>query len=182
MMISRGLLAYVLMSFVPFSAGLGSGCIGRSIGASVNIQCSGQCDCFIATNGVSGIISDGLGNYRMHDSCKWILTSNVTGGEIVIQRKTDSVFEMEEADTLYVSDYNGILKEVWRPGFDEKTATSTGYMKIEFSSDESVQKQGFELEWHSCGPPCPTAYDASMLTDAFNENRDHFGCIEFVST
>jgi len=137
--------------------------------------------CF-QTDGVSGIVSDGSGNYCADDNCKWILNTNVTGDEIVVQRKNSSVFDVAPADSVNISDTDGVLKEFWRPGFDENITISTGYVKIEFNSDESDEREGFELEWYSCGPLCPTVYDASRFTNAFNKDRNKFGCIEFVST
>jgi len=151
---------------------------------SATVTCTGECDCNIPASGVSGRISDGPGIYSRSSRCRWQIRSNVKPAEIIINIKPGSVFEMDGSDKIYVFDGSENVAYYSRTDIPSTLTTQTGDVTVTFYSDDSFEKEGFELEWflqtrNAC-TLCSAAYDAGMLTDAFNNDRDHFGCIEFV--
>ena len=144
-------------------------------GAST-VTCSGSCPC-PSTAGASGSITDGPGQYDDDASCAWVI-SNEEAGSISIsfssfstEKGYDSVrLDSCESSSDQVSCESSI--ELARltgtstgqvpPSVVGTWTSTTGHLRVTFTSDGSVREDGFVGEWFLGCSLCPAGKISCM--------------------
>ena len=138
--------------------------------ATATVACSGSCSCPSPAAAQSGSITDGSGSYSNGADCSWVIRS--VGSSISI---SFSQFETESSSDRVVI-YSCSSSDSWPsscsiagcPTCSELASLSgssiwssrswtstTGYMRVRFTSDSSVTYAGFVGNWDTFCSLCP---------------------------
>jgi hypothetical protein len=121
------------------------------------VTCSGSCPCPSTAAGASGSITDGPGNYDDSATCAWVISSQ--GGSIGISFpsfSTEQGYDFVhihscESSTDAMSCESSIeLARLSGSSTEDVTGTwtsTTGHLRITFTSDSDVNRDGFTGEW-----------------------------------
>ena len=111
-----------------------------------------------------GIFSDGSGNYGNNENCWWLIES---GSEISVSFSsfdTESGYDyvsVYRCDTAACGSSQRILRHSGSLSSSNVYSSSTGFLKVTFTSDGSVTQSGFTGTWSvsqtgaSFCHPCP---------------------------
>ncbi len=142
--------------------------------ATATVACSGSCSCPSAAAAGSGSITDGSGSYSNGEDCSWVI-SNV-GSSISIsfsQFATESCCDLVVIYSCSSSSQCSELASLSGSSISSSSfwTSTTGYMRVRFTSDSSATYAGFVGNWVSVAactacpagrpfpppPPRPTA-------------------------
>ena len=135
----------------------------------VSVTCGGTCGagCSPSSGEPSGTFSDGSGNsnYDNNEDCWWLISA--PGGDISVSFSsfdTESGYDyvsIYRCDTATCDDSSEILRQAGTLSPSNVYSSSTGFLKVTFTSDGSVTRSGFTGTWSvsQTGPsfchPCP---------------------------
>jgi len=128
----------------------------------------------------SGTVEDGSGAalYQNDLNCEWIIAPlDAVALTLEVAIETEEGFDFVEIyeceteqcqnPTLLVDQASGILSG--------ELQSSTGVVKIVFTSDDSVSSQGFQITWALFTPPTPSCSGQQTLTDPSGTLEDGSG-------
>jgi hypothetical protein len=119
------------------------------------VACSGRCSCPSAAAARSGSITDGSGSYSNGADCSWVISS--VGSSISI---SFSEFETESSSDRVVI-YSCSSSDSWTScselaslsgssiSSSRSWTSTTGNMRVRFTSDSSVTYAGFVGNWNT---------------------------------
>ena len=120
-----------------------------------SVTCGGTCGagCSPSSGGTSGTFSDGSGNsnYGNNEDCWWLISA--PGGDISVSFSsfdTESPFDyvsFDRCDTATCESTERILREAGTLSPSNVYSSSTGFLKVTFTSDSSTTRSGFTAEW-----------------------------------
>ena len=124
------------------------------------MQCGGTCVCS-GSRALSGVISDGQGtlsefglpSYFNNANCWWIISGispSVSFTSFQTESYSDYVYVEQSADATFSSGVLQLAKLDGDGALNTYTATNQ-YLRVRFTSDGSVQKNGFTASWDSGG-------------------------------
>ena len=129
----------------------------------VSVTCGGTCGagCSPSSGETSGTFSDGSGNsnYDNNEDCWWLISA--PGGDISVSFSsfdTESGYDyvsIYRCDTATCDDSSErILREAGTLSPSNVYSSSTGFLKVTFTSDSTTARSGFTAEWSVQGEPC----------------------------
>ena len=158
-----------IVSGVGASEGAVSGASGVMVvefeAIRATVQCSGGCDCDAAAGELSGVVTDGpgdYGNFLDSNPCTWIISvdqrfkaagiSLTFEGAVAIQSPNTTSGTLTDALRISKcqSDCNTwdyVYSGVNASADGQVLTTDTGTMKIQFTSDSSLSYGGFRAVW-----------------------------------
>ena len=162
----------------------------------VSVTCGGTCGagCSPSSGGTSGTFSDGSGDsdYGNNEDCWWLISA--PGGDISVSFSsfdTESGYDyvsIYRCDTATCDDSSErILREAGTLSPSNVYSSSTGFLKVTFTSDHNTARSGFTAEWsvqgelwtcHSMSclsavPECST-YTKHLITAEFRHRNIPF--------
>ena len=139
---------------------------GRYSDGKATVACSGSCSCPSAAAAQSGSITDGSGSYSDGEDCSWVISS--VGSSISI---SFSQFQTEEccdkvviyscsssnSSTSCVSSSELASLSGSSISSSRSWTSTTGYMRVRFTSDSSGTLAGFVGNWATSASEVGTA-------------------------
>ena len=125
--------------------------------ATATVACSGSCSCPSPVAAQSGSITDGSGSYSNGADCSWVISS--VGSSISIsfsQFETESssdrvvIYSCSSSDSATSCKSSSELASLSgsRISSSRSWTSTTGYMRVRFTSDSSVTYAGFVGNWN----------------------------------
>ena len=122
----------------------------------VSVTCGGTCGagCSPSSGGTSGTFSDGSGNsnYGNKEDCWWLISA--PGGAISVSFSSFNTQSCCDYVSIYRCDTatcdgssERILREAGTLSPSNVYSSSTGFLKVTFTSDSSSTRSGFTAEW-----------------------------------
>ena len=116
------------------------------------MTCGGSCGCSSLSWGASGSITDGSGYYSDGENCWWLIESGPRSDISVSFQSfsTESVHDqvrIYECDTQACSSPRQILSHSGSSRPTGVYTSATGVLKVTFTSDGSVTRDGFTATW-----------------------------------
>ncbi len=131
---------------------------GGGVQATATVACSGSCACPSPAAALSGSITDGSGSYSNGADCSWVISS--VGSSISIsfsQFETESssdrvvIYSCSSSDSATSCESNSELASLSGRSISSSRSwtSTTGYMRVWFTSDSSGTYAGFVGSWAS---------------------------------
>ena len=128
------------------------------------VACSGSCSCPSAAAAQSGSITDGSGSYSDGEDCSWVISS--VGSSISIsfsQFETESssdrvvIYSCSSSDGATSCKSSSELASLSGRSISSSRSwtSTTGYMRVRFTSDSSGTGAGFVGNWDTFCSLCP---------------------------
>ena len=125
-------------------------------GLLATVACSGSCACPSPAAARSGSITDGSGSYSNGEDCSWVISS--VGSSISIsfsQFETESssdrvvIYSCSSSDSATSCESSSELASLSGRSISSsrRWTSTTGYMRVRFTSDSSVTYAGFVGSW-----------------------------------
>jgi hypothetical protein len=126
---------------------------------TATVTCSGGCLCQPSTGTSSGTISDGPGDYANNANCVWLIASSDSISLSFSSFNTESDYDYVTINRCTSS--SSCVERVARLSSSSVSqsaiyTSSTGYMQVVFTSDNSVVRSGFVASWFVPCTNCPT--------------------------
>ena len=120
------------------------------------VVCSGSCSCPSTAAALSGSITDGSGSYSNGEDCSWVISS--VGSSISIsfsQFETESssdrvvIYSCSSSDSATSCESSSELASLSGSSISSSRSwtSTTGYMRVRFTSDSSGTYAGFVGNW-----------------------------------
>ena len=127
---------------------------------TATVACSGSCACPSSAAASSGSLTDGSGSYGNDEDCSWVITAS--GGSISISFPSFStesgydyvyVYSCESSSGATSCGSSSELAKLSGSSVSSSSSwTSTsGIMRVRFTSDGSTTRSGFEGQWQVGG-------------------------------
>jgi hypothetical protein len=115
------------------------------------VTCSGTCPCAESSGQYSGVFSDGPGEYTNEASCMWLIASTSEIRLSFSSFDTEEDYDFVTINRCASSSCNTVEQVAALSGSsvnsDALYTSSTGYLQVVFTSDESAFGSGFEAAW-----------------------------------
>ena len=132
--------------------------------AMATVACSGSCSCPSPAAARSGSITDGSGSYSNGADCSWVIHS--VGSSISIsfsQFETESssdrvvIYSCSSSDGATSCESSSELASLSGSSISSSLSwtSTTGYMRVRFTSDSSGTYAGFVGNWDTFCSLCP---------------------------
>ena len=123
--------------------------------ATATVACSGSCACPSPAAARSGSITDGSGSYSNGADCSWVISSVGSGISISFsQFETESsdrvdIYSCKSSDSATSCESSSELASLSGRSISSSRSwtSTTGYMRVRFTSDSSVTYAGFVGNW-----------------------------------
>ena len=123
---------------------------------AASVTCGGTCGagCSPSSEGTSGTFSDGSGNsnYDNNEDCWWLISA--PGGDISVSFESFDTHFYEDYVSIYRCDTatcdgssERILRAAGTLSPSNVYSSSTGFLKVTFTSDGGTTRSGFTAEW-----------------------------------
>ena len=157
-------LAFGLLLVVT-QAGLVNGdCAAGEERSTATMTCGGSCGggCSPSSGATSGTISDGSGSYNNNEDCWWLIAA--PGAEISVRFSsfnTESGYDYVKIYTSSSEDASDRIASLSGSGSSSTYSSSTGYLRVTFTSDDIIYGNGFYGTWWACTRCAPGQYAVS---------------------
>ena len=140
---------------------------------TISVTCGGTCgaDCSPSSGSISGTFSDGSGNstYGFNEDCWWLISApdniSVSFSSFDTESCCDYV-SIYRCDTATCDDSSErILREAGTLSPSNVYSSSTGFLKVTFTSDGSNTRSGFTAAWSVVQGELWTCNSMSCLSD-----------------
>ena len=114
------------------------------------VTCSGSCDCSPSSGQGSGKITDGSGDYSNDEDCSWLISSSTEIRLSFTSFDTEAGYDyvtINRCTSSLCSSVEQIARLSGSMSSSKVYTSSTGYLQVLFTSDDSVLGSGFVATW-----------------------------------
>ncbi len=133
--------------------------VGKYGGGAVRratVTCSGSCSCPSAAAAATGSITDGIGSYSNGEDCSWVISSvgrsiSISFSQFETEWRSDEVviYSCSSSNSATSCESSSELATISGSSISSSKnwTSTTGYMRVRFTSDSSDTYAGFFGNW-----------------------------------